>query len=494
MRLLQNTVINVAGAIFSLAVTLVTIPAYLHLIGDLRFGVLAILWLLLSYFGLFDLGLGRATSKFIAGLHNSENWERESLFWTALAVNIGFGLVGGALMWFAGRALLGMFFRIPPDLQAEVYRSLPWIAAAVPIATGVSVLTGSLEARERFATVNMLQICGGLAFQLLPLWIAWRYGPNLVPLVASAVLVRVVASLPMLWACHRYIPLQGSVGVHKKWIRDLFSFGGWVTVSGALDPILTSVDRMLVGALLGAQALAYYTVSFNFANKLIILPSSFSRTLFPKFSMLSHQESERLGSEAVLALAIVLTPVVVVAILFLHPFFVLWLGPRIASASSPPAEIFLIGFWITGLAYVPYCSLQARKRPDIVAKFHSAEAIPFVGLVWVGLHFGGVEGAAWAWTFRCAIDALLLIWAARISRKVFILIVPATAAILVARLSIHYSGGHWALACLVTSLILVGYAIWTWVMARPTLTAMLRQGLGLLSAGRSLAQVAGNRG
>src|SRR6185437_6648698 len=99
MKLLQNTVINVAGAVFSLAVTLVTIPAYLHLIGDVRFGVLAILWLLLSYFGLFDLGLGRATSKFIASLHNAQDWERESLFWTALAVNVGFGLIGGTLMW-----------------------------------------------------------------------------------------------------------------------------------------------------------------------------------------------------------------------------------------------------------------------------------------------------------------------------------------------------------------------------------------------------------
>jgi len=88
---------------------------------------------------------------------------------------------------------------------------------------------------------------------------------------------------------------------------------------------------------------------------------------------------------------------------------------------------------------------------------------------------------------------LLLIWAAQISRRVFILIIPAAGTILVARLSIHYSGGHLALAGLVTSLILIGYAIWTWVMARRTVTAMLRQGLGLLSAGRSLAQAAGTR-
>src|SRR5437764_8688720 len=117
MRLSQNAAINFAGTVVPLTVTLVTIPLYLRLIGDVRFGVLAIVWLLLSYFGLFDLGLGRATSRFMASLHTSTPTERESLFWTVLALNVAFGFVGGAILWAAGRFFIAHFFHVPAEMQ-----------------------------------------------------------------------------------------------------------------------------------------------------------------------------------------------------------------------------------------------------------------------------------------------------------------------------------------------------------------------------------------
>ena len=110
---------------------MVTLPAYLHLIGEIRFGVLALVWLLLSYFGLFDMGLGRATSKFIAELHDRSDGERQSLFWTVFLLNAGMGAVGGLILYGVGHFLLARVLNVPLAMHAEVESAVPWLAAAV---------------------------------------------------------------------------------------------------------------------------------------------------------------------------------------------------------------------------------------------------------------------------------------------------------------------------------------------------------------------------
>ena len=122
MNIGRNAFYNLIGGVIPVAGALVTVPMYVHLIGAARYGVLSIAWVLLGYFGLFDLGLGRATSFRIAALSNGSPQDRATTFWSAVAVNLAMGTAGGAILWAAARLL---FFQHFQSLSRSSHRNCP---------------------------------------------------------------------------------------------------------------------------------------------------------------------------------------------------------------------------------------------------------------------------------------------------------------------------------------------------------------------------------
>lgn len=425
MSLKQNTLYNIAGALVPTAVSLVVVPLYLDRIGEARYGIMALVWLFLGYFGLFDLGLSRASANLVAQLESAPDVERENVFWTALCLNTGLGTLGGLALYCVGIPLLGQWVRMPPNIRHEALLALPWLALAVPVATVTGVLTGVLEGRKRFGALNTLQAIGTLIFQIAPLVVAYAVGPGLELLIPVAVGARIVSTLPLAILVKRELPLRSHPHFQSQLVHRLLRYGAWITVTGVVSPILTSIDRFIIGVIRGAAAIAFYAVPFNLVSRVGVFPSALSRALFPNLSAASSGEAIGLSREAIHMLNAILVPLIVFGLWALHPFLELWVGIQFTRHAAPVGEILLLGIWINGLASVPFTMLQAQGRPDLVARFHVLELVPFLAVLWVGLQFWGLAGAAWAWTLRVAGDALFLFWASDLGSLVFRTLWPA---------------------------------------------------------------------
>ena len=168
----RNTVYNLIGNLSPLLISLFTVPLYLHIVGDIRYGILAIAWLFVGYFGVFDLGMSRATAFYMAKLDGATQRERASVFWTAVGVNAFFGIVGGILVFVAAQYAFTDLFGVAPEMRPEVAASLPWLAASLPVATVGGVLGGTLQGRERFAAVNTIGVLNVALTQIVPLGVA----------------------------------------------------------------------------------------------------------------------------------------------------------------------------------------------------------------------------------------------------------------------------------------------------------------------------------
>jgi O-antigen/teichoic acid export membrane protein len=437
----RNTLINLAGATAPSLISLMIVPLYLRLIGEARFGVLVLVWLFVGYFEFFDFGIGKATANHMARLRDAPPSMREAAFWTGALINGMLGLLGGLVLLVGGHYCATSYFgdKLSGELNEEIRMALPWMAFAVPVGTVSAVGIAALEARERFLTLNTLQVLVTALIQLSPLLVAWWRGPALDGLIEATVISRIVVNIPVFLACRRYVPLRGRPRFRKSLAAPLFRYGGWVTVTAVIGPILVSVDRLLIGSQIGLSAVAHYTVPYNLVTKLQILPASLVRTLFPRFSQLEWEEGVPIARQAVFGLAAITLPLTVAALILMKPFLSVWIGAEFAEVAGPVGEILLIGVWINSLAWVPVVMLQGQGRPAIVAKLHVLEFIPYVATLWIGVAWAGLPGAAWVWTLRVAVDAALMFWASGLWARVSSVLWTGMSLIVLVQLAVHFT-------------------------------------------------------
>ena len=409
MSIRRHTAYNLVGAVLPFALSLFTVPLYMKTIGEARYGVLAIAWLLLGYFGLFDLGLGRATAQRIAAMGNGTSAERAPIFWTALAMNGALGAVGGLLIWPAALLFFGRAFNVEASLRPELATAMPWLILAVPLATLSGVLSGALEGRARFLELNVISVAGAALIQLVPLSVARLHGADLGWLMPAVILTRLVTLAALFAGCRRHVFGHHAPRVSWALGTALLRFGGWVTVTALVGPLMVVLDRFVIGVTVGARAVTDYTVPFQLGDRTSVLPAALSSALFPRLASAADTDARQLAATALQSLTSVMTPVILSGLLLLGPFLSWWLDPHFAARAGLTGQILLLGFWINALARVPYAQLQAAGRPGVVARCHLGELLPYLVVLYAGLRGWGLPGAAAAFSVRAFTDCGLLL-------------------------------------------------------------------------------------
>ncbi len=412
----RNTLINFIGQALPLLVAVIAMPFVIRGLGTERFGLLSLAWVVMGYFTIFDLGLGRATTKFVAeALGKGEGGRVSQIIWTAVTVQAIMGAIGALALFVMTDYLVERVLNIPPALIYEAKATFHLLAFAIPVVMLTSSFSGVLEAAQRFGLVNAIRIPSSTLTYLLPL-VGLYLGMGLPGIVALILLARLAALIAFVATNLHIRPELKCYSASLKLLSRLASFGGWITVTSIVGPILVYLDRFLIGSLLTIGAVAYYAAPYEAVTRLFIISSSLTMTLFPAFSALEgRKNSQRLGAlfaRSVKYILITTGTVAVMICLFAEEILQIWLGADFVSESTASLQILAIGVLINSLSYAPFALLQGVGRPDLPAKFHMIELPAYIIVVWILISNYGISGAAGAWTLRVALDALLLFWAA----------------------------------------------------------------------------------
>ena len=414
MSLRHNVLWNLAGAGLPLLAGAALIPYLVREAGIEVFGILTLVWALIGYFSLFDLGLGRAlTQQAAQKLAAGRDGEVPSLVKSGLMMAALMGAIGGVLLAVFAEPLAVSVLKVSEALRTDVFHALLIAAVCVPVTTVTVGLRGVLEAYEDFRDVNLLRMVLGLANFGLPALSVYWFGPSLVPMVASLMVARLVFAIAHWMLVRRR--LGGGLGrvmLQRADIVGLLSFGVWMTVSNIVSPLMVTADRFVISAVLGAAVVAYYTVPSEVLARVLILPGALTGALVPRLASLLTDDVEaahRLYRRCVVLTAGVLLPLCAVIALGAHWGLSLWLGADFAERSAPVVSILAIGLFLNGVAFVPFAAVQAAGFARMTAQLHLAEAVIYFPVLWFALGHFGLAGAAAAWTLRVGVDLVLLI-------------------------------------------------------------------------------------
>jgi O-antigen/teichoic acid export membrane protein len=377
-----------------------------------RFGLLTLAWLVIGYFGLFDLGLGRALIKLVSEkLGEGALAEIPKLIWTALVLMALLGIVGAVLMFVLSGWLVTSVLKVPENLQAEGLNSFRVLAFSVPVVIFATGLRGILEAYRRFDLVNLVRMPLGILTFVVPLGVL-PFSNRLDVIVTALLGVRILLCIVNALMCERVVPgLLWRFSYCGRLVGPMLRFGGWMTVTNVVGPMTMYMDRFLIGGVLGLPAVAYYVTPYEIVTKLLVIPGALVGVLFPMFSTGlagDRMHSAQLFRRGVYWLFLCLFPIILLTTVFAADVLRLWLSDEFSLRGTAVLQWLAAGVLINSLAFVPFAFVQGAGRPDLTAKLHLAELPFYLLLLWFFMRQWGIVGVAAAWTLRVSLDAVAL--------------------------------------------------------------------------------------
>lgn len=393
---------------------ILALPFLLHRIGVDKLGVLTLVWALIGYFSIFDLGLGRALTHRIATLRSANDAHEIDR-----AISFGMGLmllIGalGALLVCGAIYFFGVsWLNIGPEIYEQAYWSIFVASLGIPLATLTSGYKGILEGYEDFRDINLLRILLGISNFLFPVLAVEFFGPNLVLIVIGLLLARMLVLV-----AHQILTkrVHGTRLAYKLQAPDqdskkLINFGIWMTLSNIVSPLMAMADRFFISHFSGSASVAYYSVPFDFIFRLLILPAAITTALFPVFSKELKQRSNQVKLKYIqcqLFIICIMLPICLCMAAFSHFGLTVWMGSDFADRSYQVASLIAIGVFFNSLGQAPLSLLQADGRVKLTSILHLGEFVFYAPLLVLAILNFGIIGAAVAWVGRATIDSLFL--------------------------------------------------------------------------------------
>lgn len=408
---------SLAGFILPTLAGILFIPLIIKSMGIEIFGILSIIWMLIGYFTLFDLGISRALTFLLSrNIGAGVPEENSYVYSTAVPIVVMTGIIGGGIFYAISGLLVERVFNVSPGNIESVKEAFYWTAFAIPFAVWGTVIRSCLESYLEFKVINIIKVPVNIWFVVGP-YIAYLLGGG----ICLGVIFLVVARAVM-FVCY-YLKLKSHVTFScsffdKKRLKEIFLFGGWMTVSNIVSPIMVYFDRFLIGGYLSVELVGYYSAPYEVVTKMLVVAVAMSSVFFPNISNAlakrNRFEAEGTIKKFILIIAALVGIGTLACIVGGHLGLSWWLGGNFENKGYWVVFWISLGVFFNSIAQIPFCTIQAMGLSKVTATIHILEIPIYLVLLLISvIWFKSISMVAFVWFIRVMADCLILIYFSR---------------------------------------------------------------------------------
>lgn len=407
---------NLGGLTVPLAVAASTVPHLVNKLGQEKFGLLALAWGLIGYAGALDLGLGRALTQMVASMRGGDKLgDIPHILATASRITLITGLFAAILI--ALLAILGgaSFIQTESTPNAEIQISILLLAIALPAQAMSATYKGLNEAFMNFKGISVLRSGLGVITFAGPYVVSF-FSVQLPWLVLTLVVSRLMALFIYKKLARKCLSVDPAMQHKPRYsvtiARKLFTFGGWLTVSNIISPILIQADRFIIAGVLSATAVSIYVLPYEMVVQFLILPGAITTILFPYLSAKLKEDEVAAWVYFKKILLLVLSGMLLISVIvnyFADRVLNYWIIGEVNSESIQIAEILCFGLVPYSIGTTCISMLHALGRADLSAKTALLQTPVFFVVIFLIISNFGIVGAAFAWVVRVTLDAIVLL-------------------------------------------------------------------------------------
>jgi O-antigen/teichoic acid export membrane protein len=393
-------------------VSLVMTPVLVAGLGTEAFGVWAVVNSLSVYRDVLQFGFVAATPKYVAEHtalrdHDGVRSAIATSFW----ILVGLGTLA-LLLGLGVAAAFPSIFQVPSDLHDSAQLLVVVMVIDFALSIPFNVFSGTLMGLQRYDLLNATQVAVWVS-QAIGWAIVLAAGGGLVALGVVTAALSIGGQLSRYLIARRLVPgiSVSPRRANRALVRPFAGLSIWLAIEDVTHILLTRIDVIVVGAVLGVGPAGVYSIAQKLTLALRQFVEPVSILFFPHSSELAAlrdsagiRRSVLAGTRLQLAIA---APLALTLATLAGPVIEAWVGPGFSAAV--PVAVFLSATIVTWmLSNIGLTMLLGSGRARTPALIHAVEAGLNLGLSVLFAHLIGLEGVALG-TFVAALGGNVIV-------------------------------------------------------------------------------------